>query len=264
MIVGHEKQWEFLKNKFEQNQLSHAYLFTGSDGIGKKFFAKEFIKMINCKSEGAPCQKCFSCLAIEKESFPDITLVRPTDKDQIFGDGGEIKIARIREVQNFLSYKSYYGSFKSVIIDNAESMNQEAQSCFLKTLEEPKGQTILFLISSKPDMLLPTIFSRCQTIKFFKPKNLPKNLEKLKKEQEVLNELLPIINANYADKFKYVKSIDWEKQQATEIVEALQKYLRQDIFKNRRALKLTEEISNKLLFTNANPKLALEILLMEI
>ena len=63
-------------------------------------------------------------------------------------------------------------------------------------------------------MLLPTIVSRCQTLKFFKPKDLPANPERLKKEQEILKELMPVINSDFADKFKYVKSIDFEKQDA--------------------------------------------------
>ncbi len=248
MIIGHQKQWEFLKNKFEQNQLSHAYLFTGADGIGKKLFAKEFAEFIGCK-------------------FPDLMVVDPDE-------GKEIPVAKIREVQNFLSYKSYNGGFKIVIVDEADKMNIEAQSCFLKTLEEPKGQTILFLISSKPDMLLPTIFSRCQTMKFFRPKNLPQNQEKLEKDQKIFKELSEVLGSNFSDKFKYVKSIDFEKQNANEIVEVLQKHLRRQLLeavsagspvsKIKKAINLSEEINNKLLFTNANPKLALEILLINI
>jgi len=238
MLVGHKKQWEFLKNKFETDQLSHAYLFTGADGIGKKLFAKEFSEFIGCK-------------------FPDLMSVEPVE-------GKEIPVAKVREVKNFLAYKSYNGGFKIVIIDEAEKMNQEAQSCFLKTLEEPKGQTLLILISSKPDMLLPTIFSRCQTMKFQKPQNLPENAEKKEKEKIILKDLLSVIGSDFAEKFKYTKSIDFKKQNAGEIIEVLQKHLRKDLLKNARILKLTEEISNKLMFTNANPKLALEILLMEI
>jgi len=246
MLIGHKKQWEFLRNKFEQDQLSHAYLFTGAEGIGKKMFAKEFAELVGCR-------------------FPDLKILsEQNEKDPLFGDGGEIKISQIREVQNFLSYKSYNGGYKVVIIDEAEKMNQEAQNCFLKTLEEPKGQTILFLVTSKPNMLLPTIFSRCQTIKFFRSKDLPENKEKAEREKELLNNLLPVIGSSFADKFKYIKSIDFDKQNVREIVYVLQKYLRKDVIKNKKILELTEEISNKLLFTNANQKLALEILLMEI
>ena len=242
-LVGHTKQWEFLENKFKANQLSHAYLFTGTDGIGKKLFAKEFAEFIGCK-------------------FPDLLIVEPED--------GEIEIKKIRDAQKFLSYKSYNGGYKIVVVDNAERINVEAQSCFLKTLEEPKGKTLLVLISSKPDMLLPTIFSRCQTLKFSKPKNLPANPKKIKKEQEISEDLLPIINSNLADKFKYVKDVDFEKQDAGEILEVMQKYFRnrllEDVADNKakKFLELSEEINRNLLFTNANPKLALEILLMEL
>ena len=284
MFIGHKKQWEFLKKKFELNQLSHAYLFSGADSIGKKIFAIEFTKLINCKNENPPCQKCFSCQAIERCSFPDfMVLSEANKKDETFGDGGEIKISQVRDVQNFLSYKSYYGSFKIVVVDDAEKMNQEAQSCFLKTLEEPKGRTLIIMISSKPDLLLPTIISRCQMVKFTKPKDLPINSEKLKKEQEILNDFLLVANSDFAQKFKYVKAIDFEKQNATDILAVAQKYFRSLLLlsvgiKNadvqiskkytvsqiKNILKLIEDINNKLLFTNANPKLALEILLMEV
>lgn len=244
MPVGHQKQKEFLQKKFELNQLSHAYLFTGAREIGKKTFAIEFAELIGCK-------------------FPDLMLVEPEE-------GKEISIKKIREVQNFLAYKSYNGGFKIVVVNDAEKMNQEAQSCFLKTLEEPKGQTLLILITSKPDMLLPTIFSRCQTVKFFKPKGLPINPERADREAAILKNLLPIIGSDLAEKFKYVKSIDFEKQDASEILEVMQKYFREQLLNNfsdkkaKRFLKLSEEINNKLIFTNASPKLALEILLLEL
>ena len=128
--MGIKSSGNFLKKKFEAGQLSHAYLFTGEEGIGKKLFAKEFAEFVGCK-------------------FPDLMILSGANKkDPVFGDGGEIKVSQIREVQNFLSYKSYNGGYKIVIVDGAEKMNAEAQNCFLKTLEEPKGQTILFLISS--------------------------------------------------------------------------------------------------------------------
>ncbi|MDP3883190.1 MAG: DNA polymerase III subunit [Candidatus Staskawiczbacteria bacterium] len=279
----HKKQWEFLRNKFEIGQLSHAYLFSGEEGIGKKDFAVELTKMVNCKDkENAPCQKCFSCQAIEKGNFPDLKVISEANaKDHLFGDGtayaqgfggskGEIKIAQVRDVQNFLSYKSYYGDYKAVIMDGAEKMNQEAQSCFLKTLEEPKGKTLLFLITSKPDMLLATIASRCQMVKFFKPKGFEMNEKKAEKERQILKDLIGVINSDFADKFKYTKSINFTEQDPVEIINVLQKYFRKQLLndfsdkKAKKVLELAEEINNKLVFTNANPKLALEVLLMEL
>ena len=294
MLIGHQKQWNFLQKKIELNQLSHAYLFTGPEAIGKKTFAKEFVKLINCLSSqislsesrtGEPCQKCVNCQIIERGNFPDFkTIGKKKGKS-------EIEIPQIREAQNFLSYKSYYGNFKAIVIDDAEKMNQEAQSCFLKSLEEPKGKTILFLITSSPDALLPTIVSRCQVMKFFRPKNLPPNAGKIEKEQKILEGLTGAINSSFSEKFKYVKALNLEERDFTEILQVLQGYLRYSLLERtgigatkeekiffgktlpeqnypasriKHAINLTEDISNKLVFTNANPKLALEVLLMEI
>ena len=115
-------------------------------------------------------------------------------------------------------------------------------------------------------------------MKFFRPKDLPVNPEKIKKDKEIIDGLMPVIGSNLADKFKYAKSIDFEKQDLGGILEVMQKYFRHELLNNfsdsprlgeagkraKKFLELSEEINNKLLFTNANPKLALEILLMEI
>lgn len=289
MLIGHKKQWEFLKNKLEIDQLAHAYLFTGPKEIGKKKLALEFVKLLNCvgatNNSQKPCEKCLNCQMIEKNAFPDLMLISSlTKKDYNYGDGGEIKISQIREAQNFLSYKSYYGSFKVVIVDDAEKMNIESQNCFLKTLEEPKGKTLLIMVTSKPDMLLTTISSRCQILKFFKTSDIPVNPERLNREKDILEKLVPVLNSDFSKKFKYTKDIDFDKQDLGEILEVMQKYLRKrlliesgiekdkeniignkkySIEKLKNLIDLTDEINNKLLFTNVNPRLALEILLME-
>jgi len=318
MIIGHQKQWNFLKSKFESGQLSHAYLFSGQDQLGKKFSAKEFIKLINCQSQNEkPCGVCFSCQRIEKENYPDFSIVKLKEGES------EIQIAQIRELQNFLNYKSYYGSFKSAIVDDAELMSRESQSCFLKTLEEPKGKTLLILTVSDPAKLLNTISSRCQLVKFFPAskteiKNYIKaqkvsgekaeliaemsegrpgrafefifNQEKLEKEKNDLKELLKVAGADLAEKFQYTKSFKEENSSLKELLEMLERYLRHlllfkigakkpedfnyfselpqkianyPVSKIKNILKLAENINSKISLTNASPKLALEILLME-
>jgi len=254
MIIGHKKQLEFLKKKVELNQLSHAYLFSGPKEIGKRTLALEFAELLGSK-------------------FPDLLVVESVNSTSSIKnkkDNFEIDTDQIRDVQKFLSYKSYHGGYKVVVVDNAERMNISAQDCFLKELEEPKGKTLIILVSSKPDVLLPTIFSRCQTIKFFRPKDLPENAERAKKEKEILKSLLPVLNASIAEKFKYTKELDFDKQDPVEILEVLQKHYRNILLadysqkKVIKILNLIDEISNKLIFTNANPKLALEIVLMEL
>src|SRR3989344_1386575 len=178
-MEAHQKQGEFLRGKFENGNLGHAYLFAGSEGIGKKEFTTKFVKLVNCLKPDVKqfCGECQNCVLIEKGSFPDLLVVASQNSTSSQKDGEdkmEIDVAQIRDAQNFLSYKAYYGNYKVVIVEHAERMNVEAQNCFLKTLEEPRGKTLIILISPKPDMLLPTISSRCQMLKFFGSKDYAK------------------------------------------------------------------------------------------
>ena len=324
MIVGHKKQWDFLNRKFDLKQLSHAYIFVGPEEIGKRSFAKEFIKKINCKESCVNDkikEQCQSCKMVDQDNNPDTLIVRQEGNS-------EIQIAQLRAVQHFLSLKPYYGDFKAVIIDNADRMNQEAQSCFLKTLEEPKGNTMLILISARPEMLMSTILSRCQLIKFLpvNKEEIEKHLlglpaqagnsltaktakdlavlsegkigraikfslseEKIKEERELLVDILKICDQDLALKFKYAKDLPDGK--LSDILAGLKRYLRyvllsrlgleEFVAKNymdevvgrfmvmpisriKEIIRLIEKIDFQLATTNANPKLALEILLLEV
>jgi DNA polymerase-3 subunit delta' len=152
--IGHQKQREFLKKTIKKGTFSHAYLFSGREKLGKKRIALETISLLLGTKE-------------EKQN-PDLMIIEPSE--------GEIKINQIRDLISWLSLKPYSGQFKGAIIDSSQSMNQEAQTALLKTLEEPKGKTILILISDNSEHLLPAILSRVQTIKFY-----PVNNEEIKK-----------------------------------------------------------------------------------
>ena len=142
MIIGHLKQRNFLKKIIENSSLSHGYLFAGPDFLGKKTLVLEFLEN-NFKL---------------KQGQPDLLIVKP-QKDEIY-------VSQIRQITEFLGLKPYSAKYKAVVIDEADKMNGEAQNCLLKTLEEPKGDSILFLISSKPAMLFGTIRSRVQRFDF--------------------------------------------------------------------------------------------------
>jgi len=184
-IVGQEKALYILRASIAKNRIAHAYLFTGEEGIGKRLTAINFAKILNCennrKASGVRgkeskidtphasrltpheidcCDKCPSCRKIDKAIHPDVLFIRPE------GLGGQITIQAIRDMEEFLSYKSFEGGWKIVIIDSAESLNQPAANAFLKTLEEPPPQSLLLLISSMPELIPDTIRSRCQRINF--------------------------------------------------------------------------------------------------
>lgn len=296
-----QKQWDFLKNKFEAGQLGHAYLFSGKDVTSIEIFAKEFVRLVNCLSsqilpdgklgnnkynycEGKTWEdKCQNCKMIERGVFPDlltITSLQSESSTKNEKDMMSIEIEQLRQAQNFLSYKSFYGAFKAVIIHNAERLTFEAQNCFLKNLEEPRGETIIFLISSKPDMLLPTITSRCQEMKFFQIGEHQSSED----EQKILKELLNIMTSDLAVKFQYAKNVNLDEGNLNKILGILQRYFRDLLLlkigvtlktpviesKNftigqiKKAIKLIGDISHQSNTTNVNSKLALEIVLLEL
>ncbi len=142
-IVGHKKQKEILQKIVKKGNIPHALLFSGPDKVGKKTIAISFAQMI---------------FNDELNGNPDFFLLSSL--------GQEIKIEEIRQLQERLSFKPYCHQFKIGIIDDAHLMKKEAQNAFLKTLEEPKGDSILILITPFPFMLLDTIRSRLEEIKF--------------------------------------------------------------------------------------------------
>ena len=163
-IIGHNLQIESLKRAHDQNRVSHAYLFYGPDGVGKKRVALEFAKLVNClekesKNEGPGCD-CNSCKKIAKGIHPDVFLIE-------YKGIQDIKVEQIREeVEERLYFKPFEGRYKVAIVDEAHRMNTSAQNAFLKTLEEPPIDSIIILVTSQSQSLLPTIRSRCQMVRF--------------------------------------------------------------------------------------------------
>ncbi len=161
-IIGQENAIRILQGVLSKDRVPHAMLFAGEDGIGKKLTAINFIKALNCLEpiSGDACDSCPSCVRIDKNIHTDVTIVADEE------DSGQIKIATVRRLQESLSYKPFEGRWKVVIIDNAENLNPSAANAFLETLEEPSSMSILILVSSRPEMILKTIRSRCQRVIF--------------------------------------------------------------------------------------------------
>ncbi len=163
MIVGHKRQWDFLKTAYEKGSLSHAYLLAGEEQIGKKSLAFKFVKFVHCQErdsgKGKPCGSCFSCRMIEKNTHPDFLLVEHQE-------GADIKVEQVEKLLRHLSLKPSFSQYKTVIIDQAHLLNRYAQNSLLKSLEEPAGTTLIFLVTSRPYLLLDTILSRVQHLRF--------------------------------------------------------------------------------------------------
>lgn len=166
-IWGHKRIIKSLQNSLLFDKLAHAYLFSGPDHIGKMTLARYFAKSIQCQERTRPCQKCISCSQIDKNIHPDTVII---DREN------SIKIEDMRELQHKFNLKHQIG-YKIALINHAEKMTEEAANSILKFLEEPKGKTIIILITEAEGILLPTIISRCQIVKF-----QPVPIEVIKKE----------------------------------------------------------------------------------
>ena len=158
-IVGQEQIIEHLKNAVKFEKVSHAYIFSGEEGTGKRMLAAAFAKTLQCSEKGTePCGICLSCIQAENGNQPDIIWVSH-EKPSSIG------VEDIREqVVGDIQIKPYSSPRKIYIIDEAEKMTVQAQNTLLKTIEEPPAYGVIFLLTTNAEAFLPTILSRCVTL----------------------------------------------------------------------------------------------------
>jgi DNA polymerase-3 subunit delta' len=161
-ILGHVRQKEILDRSLASGRLAHAYLFSGPDGVGKRLMALALARAIVCHEQRG-CGDCQACRKIDHRNHPDLHVLEP--------DGNSIKIEQVRRLQKDLNLKPLEAPRKICLIEAADSMTLGAANALLKTLEEPRGDTLLILLSAHPNRLLETIRSRCQALPFTRHPN---------------------------------------------------------------------------------------------
>ncbi len=177
-IIGQDRAVGTLRAGLRRGALHHALLFAGPPGVGKGTAARILAQALNCEAGRAdePCGTCPPCRKIARGVHPDVLVV---EEERVMARAGrwephpgrapsrDIVVDQIRElVDRRLALKRFEGRCRVVIVDPADAMNPQAQNALLKTLEEPPEDTVLALVASAPDALLPTVRSRCLRISF--------------------------------------------------------------------------------------------------
>lgn len=231
-MISNQKKFEYLKKLAEAKKLPHALLVSGVSA--HDFVLQVFNRDIN-------------------KVHPDFLIVEPED--------GEIKIAQIRDCIWRLSFKAA-AFLKVAVINQAHLMNQQAQSAFLKALEEPKGETVLVLCTEYPEALLSTILSRVQRIRFLPDKQAQATATPTP-NLVWAQELAQLEKADVAARFQYAEKIA-KAPDLLDILTAWLRYFRGDVIRNKNVLLQLQKTHYLISRTNVNTRLALENLMLEI
>lgn len=230
-LINQERPIRILTTLLKNRTLPHAFLFTGTEGVGKKAAAIALAMACNCQDEnsgleaedlskhdpGSPtvksdltalgsCGVCKSCRKIESGNHADIIRIQPS--------GSYIKIAQIRALAHTLAMRPYEAKTRVVVISAAQALNAAASNALLKILEEPPSRTMLVLIATHKSALLPTIVSRCQFIGFnpISQKNMAVLLrEKHELAPQAAGILAAMANGSYSRAETMVRS-NWLKR----------------------------------------------------
>jgi len=161
----HKKTWDKFSSARTRKHLPHALLVTGEEGIGKKQFAEKLVQSLLCHkpSNNKPCEQCNGCKTYTAGSNPDFMEI------QIAEDKKQISVDQIRALSKFITLSRSFDFYRVILLHPVEAMNVNAANSLLKSLEEPADNTIIILLATSLNQIIPTIKSRCQLLSLPKP-----------------------------------------------------------------------------------------------
>src|SRR5687767_6175462 len=176
-LTGNARVKESLKRMITSGRLPGALLFAGEEGVGKKRFALEVARALNCRTpkDREGCGVCSSCVRIVKLNYPEredadewtqIIWTDHPDVGLVVAPKRVLRVEQMRQIEKEANFRPFEGKVRVFLIDEAEKLNDASANAVLKVLEEPPRTSHLILITARPAMLLPTILSRCQMIRF--------------------------------------------------------------------------------------------------
>lgn len=147
-----------LMRSVKAGRIAHAFLLSGPHGTGKRTCANYLTQTILCASPQAPCGQCPACKKVLAGLHPDVHVVGEEEKS--------ISVDSIRALRDQLALRPFEADRHIALIPRADRMTAQAQNALLKTLEEPAGGNVFFLLTDQPGAMLPTIVSRCRRLRF--------------------------------------------------------------------------------------------------
>ena len=176
-LTGNSRVKAVLKRMLTNNRLPGAMLFTGEEGVGKKLFALEVARALNCRTpkDGEGCGVCSACTRIMRLNYPQredaeewtqIIWTGHPDVGLVVAPKRVLRVEQMRQIEKEANFRPFEGKARVFLIDEADKLNDASANALLKVLEEPPKTSHLILITARPAMLLPTILSRCQMIRF--------------------------------------------------------------------------------------------------
>ena len=191
-VVGQDPIAKTLKNAIETGRVAHAYLFTGTRGVGKTTMARILAKALNClefdQPTTTPCCKCGSCVAVNTGDDIDVIEIDGASNN---------RVDEIRELRENAIYRPARARYKIYIIDEVHMLTTQAFNALLKTLEEPPEHVKFIFATTEPNKVIATIQSRCQRFDFsnISPKTIAAQLKFILKQEKIKYEddlILPI------------------------------------------------------------------------
>ena len=220
-FVGNDNIEQFMLNSINSRKLHHAYLFSGTKGVGKATFAYRVARYIlsNTLKENMNIDKSEKVSKlIEKNSHPDfIALEKDLDKERSI-----IAIDKVRECINFFNHTPTLGTYKICIIDSLDDLNANSANALLKILEEPQKNSLFFIISHNKETVMPTIRSRCLHLHFNKFSDYEiKNFLNNKISNEEVYDLNEVISLSHGSVGRAFELINEDSQEVILKVKSL-------------------------------------------
>ncbi len=186
-MIGQQHVLQALINALEQNRLHHAYLFTGTRGVGKTTIARILAKCLNCEQgvSSTPCEQCSACTAINAGRFVDLIEVDAASRT---------KVEDTRELLDNVQYLPTQGRFKIYLIDEVHMLSGHSFNALLKTLEEPPEHVKFLLATTDPQKLPVTVLSRCLQfyLKNLLPEQISEHLATILQQEDITFEPLAL------------------------------------------------------------------------